>query len=157
MKDQLGLISMDFIMPSQEQLQRIVASIELEYAVKRAPINNATMWCMEREAIKRAADLIMAKARFNHTPINKAPEKDVDTGRIGSDTQQDTKRPRFLKGWKIEIFTASEIITGYSQYEVPFNPRNGGYLTVYQNARGIDSITIPLNQVNGIKSYAVTE
>ncbi|WP_099125870.1 hypothetical protein [Xenorhabdus stockiae] len=79
------------------------------------------------------------------------------TGRIGSDTQQDTKRPKFFRYWKIKIFTKNEIITGYSQYEVPFNPRNGDYLTVYQNASGIDSITIPLNQVNSIKSYAVTE
>ncbi|PHM67863.1 hypothetical protein [Xenorhabdus sp. KJ12.1] len=71
--------------------------------------------------------------------------------------QPNSIRPRFLKWWKIEIFTASEIITGYSQYEVPFNPRNGDYLTVYQNASGIDTITIPLSRVIAIKSYAVTE
>ncbi|MCC8367084.1 hypothetical protein J8V57_12500 [Xenorhabdus sp. PB61.4] len=71
--------------------------------------------------------------------------------------QPNSIRPRFIKWWKIEIFTESETITGYSQYEVPFNPRNNGYLTVSQNINGVDSITIPLNRVNGIKSYAVTE
>ncbi|MCC8367980.1 hypothetical protein J8V57_17205 [Xenorhabdus sp. PB61.4] len=157
MKGQLGVISMDFTMPSQEQLQKIVASIELEYAVKRAPINNITMWSMEREAIKRAADLIMAKARFNHTPINKAPEKDVD--RVGSDTQQDTKGSKLFNYWKVEIHIEGQdmAIVGYSRDEIPFSTYDSDYLTIYQNRNRVDTITIPLSRVIAIKSYAVTK
>ncbi|MEQ1977385.1 hypothetical protein [Xenorhabdus sp. SGI240] len=157
MKGQLGALSMDFTMPSQEQLRQIVNDIEWECAEKKAPVNNKTKQYIESEAIKRVTDFIMANSRFNHTPINQYPGEKVETG-VGSDMQQDTKRPKTFNYWRIEIFIEGQdmAIVGYSKDEIPVSNYDDDYLTIFQSTSGIDIITIPLSRVTAIKSYAVT-
>ncbi|MCP9269863.1 hypothetical protein M5U04_17700 [Xenorhabdus sp. XENO-1] len=158
MKSQLGTLSMDFTMPSQEQLRQIVNDIEWECAEKKAPVNNKTKQYIESEAIKRVADFIVANARFNQTPINQYPGEKVEVG-VGSERQQDTERPKTFNYWKIEIYLEGQdlAIVGYSKDEIPVSGYSDDYLTIFQSTSGIDIITIPLSRVIAVKSYAVTE
>ncbi|MDE1480196.1 hypothetical protein KKJ01_18730 [Xenorhabdus bovienii] len=90
----------------------------------------------------------------------KIKEESIKTGRVGSDTQDGFKEPvPIIKYWKIEIFIEGQdmAIVGYSKHELPVSEYDSDYLSIHQNASGIDTITIPLSRVVAIKSYAVTE
>ncbi|WP_446469246.1 hypothetical protein [Xenorhabdus stockiae] len=76
---------------------------------------------------------------------------------IGSDTQQDTKRPKVFNYWKIEVIVEGldGPIIGYGKRDGQFD--YGEYIRMFQNTSDPDFITVPSSRVIAVKYYAVTE